>query len=75
MVVVAHLKLGIGPARDLNNHVEDGLVLVGKQRDVVEGRDGHAILLDVHAVLEGVGGGDLAGGVRHVAVLSSCFFS
>lgn len=69
----AHLKLGIGPARDLDNHVEDGLLGIGKQGDVVEGRQGQAILLDVHAVLEGVGGGDLAGGVRHDGVLSWCF--
>lgn len=55
-----YLKLGIGPAGDLNNHVEDGLLLVGVQRDIVERRDGHAILLDVDAVLEGVRGSDLA---------------
>jgi hypothetical protein len=55
-----YFKLGVGPARDLNNHVEDGLLLVGVQRDIVERRDGHAILLDVDAVLEGVRGSDLA---------------
>lgn len=59
----AHLKLGIGPARNLNNHVEDGLLLVGVERNVVEGRDGNAILLDVDAVLQGVGSTNLAEGI------------
>lgn len=57
---ITYLKLGIGPARDLNDHVEDGLLLVGVQRDIVERRDRNAILLDVDAVLEGMRGSDLA---------------
>lgn len=61
-----HLELGVGPAGDLNNHVEDGLLGIGIERNVVEGRDGDAILLNVHTVLERVRRGDLAGGVgRH----------
>lgn len=64
----ANLQLGVGPAGNLNHHVQDGLLRVGVQRDIVEGGDGNAILLDVHPVLEGVGRGDLADGVgRHVA--------
>ena len=65
----AYLLLGVGPARDLNNHVQDGLLLVGIEGDVVEGRDGLAILLDVDAVLKGVRSRDRADGVlggRHV---------
>ena len=58
-----YLHLSVGPSWHLNNHVEDGLLLVGIQRDVVERRAGLAILLDVDAVLEGVGGVDLAGSV------------
>lgn len=54
------LELGVGPAGDLDDHVQDGLLLVGVEGDVVEGRDGDAILLDVDAVLEGVGRSDLA---------------
>lgn len=54
-VTVTHLELGIGPAGNLNNHVEDSLLLVGIERDIVEGRDGDAILLDVDAVLQSVG--------------------
>lgn len=64
-LVLGDLLLGVGPAGDLNNHVEDGLLGVGIEGDVVEGGDGDAILLDVHAVLEGVGGADLADGVGH----------
>lgn len=59
----AYLLLGVGPAGNLNNHVEDGLLGVGIERDIVEGRDGDAILLDVDAVLQGVGSADLADGV------------
>jgi len=57
-----YLLLGVGPAGDLDDHVQDGLLLVGVERDVVEGRDGHAILLDVDAVLESVRSADLARG-------------
>ena len=60
-----YLLLGVGPAGDLNDHVEDGLLLVGIEGDIVEGRDGLAILLDVDTVLQGVGLADLANGVRH----------
>lgn len=62
----AHLKLAVGPSRNLDNHVQDGLLLVGIERNVVEGRHGDAILLDVDAVLQSVLGGNLADGVsRH----------
>ena len=45
------LHLGVGPAGDLNYHVEDTIVLVGKERDVVEGGNDRAvILLDEHSV-------------------------
>lgn len=55
-----YLLLRIGPPRDLDDHVEHRLLLIGVQRDVVEGRAGHAILLDVDAVLERVGSTNLA---------------
>lgn len=64
VVHLSHLLLGIGPARNLNNHVEDGLLLIGKERNVVEWRDGFAIFLEVDAVLEGMRGGDSAHRVR-----------
>lgn len=68
-----HLHLRIGPAGDLHDHVEDGLAVIGIEGDVVEGRDGHAILLDVDAVLERVRRSDLARGVgRHGCLLFWC---
>jgi hypothetical protein len=57
---LTHLHLSIGPSWHLNNHVEDGLLLVGIKGNVVEGRARNAVLLDVDAVLEGVGSADLA---------------
>lgn len=62
-----NLELGIGPAGDLDDHVQDALLLVGVQGDVVEGGDGDAILLNVDAVLQSVGSRDLADGVGHCA--------
>lgn len=59
----AYLLLGVGPARNLNDHVQDGLLLVGVEGDVVEGGDGLAILLDEDTVLEGVRSTDGADGV------------
>lgn len=56
-----YLHLAIGPAGDLNDHVQDGLLLVGIEGDIMERRDGHAIFLDVDAVLQGVGAPDLSG--------------
>lgn len=60
-----YLLLGVGPARDLDNHVEDSLLLVGIERDVVEGRDWDSILLDVDTVVQRVRLANLADGVRH----------
>jgi hypothetical protein len=60
-----YLLLGVGPAGDLNDHVKDGLLLIGIERNVVEGRNGLTILLNVDAVLQGVGSADLANGVDH----------
>ncbi|KAI6770200.1 hypothetical protein HG530_004829 [Fusarium avenaceum] len=66
-----YLKLSIGPSRNLDNHVQDVLLLVGVERNIVEGGDGLAILLDVNTVLEGVGSRNLADGVvgGHVGLL------
>lgn len=62
------LELGVGPARDLDDHVEDGAGRDGgrrggEQRDVVERRHGRAVVLNVHAVLEGILRGDASGRV------------
>ena len=57
------LHLRIGPAGNLDNHVEDGLLLIGIQGDIVEWGNGDAILLNKDAMLEGVGSANLAGGI------------
>ena len=55
-LLLGDLELRIGPARNLDDHVEDAAVLVGEKRDVVEWRnnllvrvtlDEHTVLLDV----------------------------
>lgn len=61
-----HLHLSVAPAGDLDDHVEDGLLLVGIERDVVPCRDGLAVLLDEDTVLERVRRSDLADRVSHV---------
>lgn len=45
--------LGVGPAGDLDDHVQDGAGLVGEEGDVVEGGDDLSILLSVDTVLCG----------------------
>jgi len=44
-LILGDLELGVGPARNLDNHVEDVLGGVGEQGHVVEGRDGGTVLL------------------------------
>lgn len=53
-LLLGDLELGVGPAGDLDDHVEDAIALVGEKRDVVEGRDDLAVLLDEDAVVCGV---------------------
>ena len=55
-----YLLLSIRPPRNLHNHIQDRLLLIGIQRDIMEGRDGYAILLEEDAVLERVLLPDLA---------------
>jgi hypothetical protein len=59
-MVPTYLHLAIGPSWDLNDHVQDGLLLIGVQGDIVERRDGYAILLDVDAVLQSIRSSDLS---------------
>lgn len=59
-LLLGDLKLSIGPPRNLNNHVQDGLLLIGIEGNIVEGGDGNAILLDVDTVLQGVWSSNLA---------------
>ena len=50
-LLLGDLHLGVGPAGDLDDHVQDAIVLVGEEGDVVPGRDDAPVLLEVHAVL------------------------
>jgi len=59
--ILGDLKLGVGPAGDLDNHVEDAIALVGKERNVVEGRDDGSVLFRIDAMVEGVGSTDDTG--------------
>ncbi len=52
-LLFGNLHLSVGPTRNLNDHVQDPIVLVGEKRDVVEGRDYGAVgsLFDEDTVL------------------------
>jgi hypothetical protein len=56
--LLGDLELGVGPTGDLYNHVEDAIVLVGKESNVVEGGDCGSVLFRIDAVFEGVGRAD-----------------
>jgi len=45
VLILGDLELSVGPARDLDDHVVDILGLVGVKRNIMEGRDGSAVLL------------------------------
>lgn len=49
-LLLGDFHLSIGPTRNLYNHVEDSIVLVGEKRDVMERRDNGAVLFDEHSV-------------------------
>ena len=50
-LLLGDLQLGVRPARNLDDHVEDAIVGIGEKRDIVEGRDdGVVVLLDEHTV-------------------------
>lgn len=50
-LLLADLHLGIGPTRDLDDHVEDAIALVGEKRDVVEGGEDLTVSLDIDPVI------------------------
>jgi len=62
-LILADFELGVGPTRDLNNHVEDTIVLVVKERNVVEGGKDGTVLFRIYAMFEGVGSTDDTAGV------------
>lgn len=60
MMLMTYLQLAICPSWNLNDHVQDGLLLICVQRNIVERGDGHAILLDVDTMLQGIWGTNLS---------------
>lgn len=62
-MLVSYLELSIGPSWNLDDHVQNGLLLVGKQWDIVERRDRCAILLNEATIFKSVGCTDSAGSV------------
>ena len=49
-LLLADFHLGVGPAGNLDDHVEYAIALIGEERDVMERRDDPAILLDVDSM-------------------------
>jgi hypothetical protein len=49
-LLLADLELCVGPTGDLDNHVEDAIALVGKERNVVEWGDDGSILFRIDAM-------------------------
>jgi hypothetical protein len=49
-LLLGDLHLRVGPAGDLDDHVEDAVALIREERDVVERGHDRAILLDEHPV-------------------------
>ena len=52
-LLLGDFHLGVGPAGDLDDHVEDAIALIGEERDVVERGDDLAVLFDVDAMFWG----------------------
>lgn len=50
-LLLGDLHLCVGPAGDLDDHVEDAIVPVSEERDVMEGGDDVSILFDEDAML------------------------
>jgi hypothetical protein len=49
-LLLGNLHLRVSPTRDLDDHVEDAIALVGKKRNVMKrGHDG-IVMLDEHSV-------------------------
>lgn len=58
-----YLHLGIGPPRDLHDHVQYGLLFICIEWNVVERRNNHSVFLDVDAVFGSIGSAVLSDGV------------
>lgn len=54
-----YLQLGISPPRDLDYHIQHRLLVIGIEWNIVERGDHNSILLNVDAVLQGIGSTNL----------------
>lgn len=54
-----YLHLGISPPRDLDYHIQHRLLVIGIEWNIVERGDHNSILLNVDAVLQGIGSTNL----------------
>ena len=63
--LLGDLELGVGPTGDLDNHVEDAIALIGKERNVVEGRDDLSVVFRVDAMFWDGGGESSWNGCPH----------
>lgn len=50
-LLLGYLHLGVGPPRNLDNHVEDPIVLVREEGDVMEWGDDLAVAFDENTVI------------------------
>lgn len=50
-LLLRDFHLSVGPPRDLDDHVQDAIVLVGEEGNVVPGRDDVTVLFEKNAVL------------------------
>ena len=49
-LLLGNFHLGIRPAGNFDNHVENAIALIGEEGDVVERRDDLAIMLGINAM-------------------------
>lgn len=69
-----NLHLSIGPAWDLNNHVEDSMLFISVERNIMEGRDRVSIFLDEDSVFQGVRSTNLSDAVTHFAIVFGMYY-
>ena len=50
-LLLGDFHLCVGPARNLNNHIQDSIILVSEKRNVMEWGDDISVLLDKDAMV------------------------
>ena len=49
-LLLGNFHLGVRPAGNLDNHVENAIALIGEEWDIVERGDDQAVLLDINSM-------------------------